>query len=90
MAAGDTRQAVEVAENTKRIIPTDTELTERLMRAHAANGNLTAVRRVYEDHVEALAHLDLDEPAESTTALYEELLRTNRRKPEGPPDGQME
>ena len=89
VAAGDTRQAVEVAEKTKRIIPTDTELTERLMRAHAANGNLAAVRRVYEDHVEALAHLDLDEPAESTTALYEELLRANRREPEGPPDGQM-
>lgn len=66
-------QAIKVARHALGIVPTHTAITETLMRAHAANGDRLAIKRVYEAHVGALDQLDLDEPAESTTALYVEL-----------------
>jgi hypothetical protein len=55
-------------------MPTHTGVTEALMRAHAANGDRLAVRRVYEEHLTALEALDLDAPDESTTDLFDQLV----------------
>ena len=51
-------------------MPTHTGVTEALMRAHAANGDRLAVRRVYEEHLTALEALDLDAPATLTAYAY--------------------
>lgn len=67
------RDAAAITQHTLTIIPTHTGLTETLMRAHAASGDNHAVRRVYQAHLAALAALDLDDPDESTTALYDDL-----------------
>jgi DNA-binding SARP family transcriptional activator len=65
--------AAAVAHRSLTIIPTHSGLTETLMRAHAEAGDDHAVRRVYQAHLAALAALDLDDPDESTTELYDEL-----------------
>jgi DNA-binding SARP family transcriptional activator len=67
-------EAADVARRILGIMPTHAGLTESLMRAHFANGDRLAVRRVYEEHVGALLALDLDEAADSTTELVERLL----------------
>ena len=55
-------------------MPTHTNCTEALMRAHAQNGDLVAVRHVYQAHVTALELIHLDQVAASTAALYEQLM----------------
>jgi DNA-binding SARP family transcriptional activator len=67
--------AVDVASNALTVLPTHPSLTEVLMRAHAANGDRLAVQRVYQAHVASLEQLDLDDVAESTSHLYEQLHR---------------
>jgi DNA-binding SARP family transcriptional activator len=67
------RDAATTAQHALTIIPTHSGLTETLMRAHAAAGDDHAVRRVYQAHLAALAALDLDDPDESTSNLYDEL-----------------
>lgn len=67
-------EAGEVAQHALSIIPTDTILTETLMRSHAANGDRLAVQRVYQEHLSALEQLDLDQPDESTGELYVRLV----------------
>ena len=69
--------AAAVAQHALTIIPTHAGLTETLMRAHAAAGDDHAVRRVYQAHLAALGALDLDDPAETTTDLYEHLRRSS-------------
>lgn len=70
---GRAEEAADVALRILGIMPTHAGLTENLMRAHAANGDRTAVERVYRDHVNALHALDLDEVGEATTALLQDL-----------------
>jgi DNA-binding SARP family transcriptional activator len=69
-------EAVDTAVRILGTMPTHTALTETLMRAHAANGDRLAVRRVYEEHLRALAILDLDAPEDSTSSLLETLVGT--------------
>jgi DNA-binding SARP family transcriptional activator len=71
---GDTLGAIEACEAGLRALPVDTACTEALMRAHATDGDLSAVRSVYHEHVVALERIHLDQPAESTTDLYEHLV----------------
>jgi DNA-binding SARP family transcriptional activator len=72
---GQPSDAVEVANRALTLIPTHTGITEALMRAHAANGDRLAVQRVFQAHASALEKLDLDDVAESTSELYEQLSR---------------
>jgi DNA-binding SARP family transcriptional activator len=73
MDLGQVDQAIAVATHILQAVQTDTAMTETLMRAHAANGDLRSLQRVYQAHVNALEHLDLDAPAESTTTLLDHL-----------------
>lgn len=70
---GQPDDAVAVAHQALRVVPTHPGLTETLMRAHAANGEHLAVQRVYASLVSALDQLDLDAPAESTRSVFEDL-----------------
>lgn len=70
---GEPGEAVEIGGRMHRIVPTDSGLTEALMRAHAAAGNRHAIVRVYAAHVTALEQLGLDTVADSTAAFYEQL-----------------
>lgn len=71
---GRCEEAIEASMRALAAMPTHTGVTEALMRAHAANGDRLAVRRVYEEHLTALRSLDLDEADESTTDLYAKLV----------------
>lgn len=70
---GEPAEAVEISGRMHRIVPTDSGLTEALMRAHAAAGNRHALLRVYQAHITALEQLGLDTVADSTAELYEQL-----------------
>jgi DNA-binding SARP family transcriptional activator/LysM repeat protein len=72
---GSPSAAVDVADHALRVVPTHAGCTEALMRAHATNGDRTAIRRVYESHLSALEQLDLGPIAETTSSLYEQLIR---------------
>jgi DNA-binding SARP family transcriptional activator/nucleoid-associated protein YgaU len=74
LGLGRTDEAVDTAARILGIMPTHAGLTEALMRAHAANGDRLAVRRVFEEHVRALDALDLDAPDDSTLSLFEALV----------------
>lgn len=71
---GRCEEAVEASMQALAAMPTHTGVTEALMRAHAANGDRLAVRRVYEEHLTALDALDLDAPDESTSDLFDQLV----------------
>jgi DNA-binding SARP family transcriptional activator len=71
---GRAEEAVDASLQALAIMPTHSGLTESLMRAHAANGDRMAVRRVYEEHLTALDALDLDSADESTMDLYARLI----------------
>lgn len=73
---GRAADAADIANRALGIIPTHTGITEALMRAHAATGDRLAVQRVYQAHASALEHLDLDDVADSTTELYQQLARS--------------
>lgn len=74
LGLGRPEDAVSVALRVLSIMPTHTALTEALIRAHAANGDRVAVRRVYEEHCGALQSLDLDHAAPSTAQLCCQLM----------------
>jgi hypothetical protein len=44
------------------------------MQAQAHNGDRAAVQHVYQAHVTALDLIHLDQPAESTRTLYNQLM----------------
>jgi DNA-binding SARP family transcriptional activator len=70
---GEPARAVQEGERALQLVPHHSGLVEVLMQAHDAKGDRLAVHRVYSEHAEALERLDLDEPAESTAALYQHL-----------------
>jgi DNA-binding SARP family transcriptional activator len=70
---GEPARAVQEGERALQLVPHHSGLVEVLMQAHNAKGDRLAVHRVYSEHAEALERLDLDEPAESTAALYQQL-----------------
>ena len=75
LARGDTEGAAWAATRGLVASPAHSQLTELLMRAHASGGDRRAAERVYANHVNALHALDLDEVAESTLDLHDELCR---------------
>ncbi|HWL44491.1 MAG TPA: LysM peptidoglycan-binding domain-containing protein [Ilumatobacter sp.] len=78
---GDTTTAIETAERALSIVPAHSGLTEALMRAHQQAGDHTGVDAVYHAHVAALTQLDLDQPADTTVVLYQQLRRSARVSP---------
>jgi hypothetical protein len=78
LSGGDSEGAVWAATRGLLASPAHTLLTELLMRAHALAGDRHASGRVYENHVNVLQALDLDDVAESTLDLHAEISRTVR------------
>jgi hypothetical protein len=74
LAHEDVRRAIAACEAGLRAMPTHANCTEVLMRAHAQAGDLVAVRHVYRAHVTALDLIHLDQVADSTSALYDQLM----------------
>ncbi|MEZ5230908.1 MAG: bacterial transcriptional activator domain-containing protein, partial [Acidimicrobiales bacterium] len=54
--------------------PLNTPLTEALMRAHAATGDLKAVETVYRSHLDGLHRTLNSDPEESTNDLHRSLV----------------
>ena len=71
--AGDVETARWSAEQGLLSIPTHTALTEALMRAYWRNGDREAAEKVYVSHVAALEELEIDEVADTTIDLREEI-----------------
>ena len=64
--------------------PTNTELTNCLLRAYATRGDHGAAERVYRSHVRALDRLDLGEPEDSTVELWDDLAAQSQVDPGRP------
>ncbi|HWL41528.1 MAG TPA: LysM peptidoglycan-binding domain-containing protein [Ilumatobacter sp.] len=71
----DPTGAIHAATHALGIVPTHIGLTEALMRAHAANNDPTSIDAVYRAHANALEQLDLDDVADTTRDLYDQLRR---------------
>lgn len=69
--AGDCDGAIWAAHQGLLASPTNTELTDCLLRAHLARGDRSAAETVYRSHLRALDQLDLGDPEESTIELWE-------------------
>jgi nucleoid-associated protein YgaU/DNA-binding SARP family transcriptional activator len=69
----DSDGAIWAAQRGLLASPTNTELTNCLLRAYATRGDQGAAERVYRSHVRALDRLDLGEPEDSTVELWDEL-----------------
>ena len=72
--AGDSDGAIWAAHRGLLASPTNTELTNCLLRAYAMRGDLGAAERVYRSHARALDRLDLGDPEDSTVELWGELV----------------
>ena len=77
---GDTDTAVWAAERGLLALPTNSPLTEAVMKAYRAAGDVDAAQRVYERHVAALQQLGIDGVAETTIDLREQLAQPVRPK----------
>ena len=77
LAIDSPEQAIEVANHVLLALPMNTPLTEALMRAHAAAGDLKAVDTVYRAHADGL-HRILNLDPEGSTAELHEVLVLNR------------
>lgn len=73
LGEGETDEAIWAAQQGLLASPTDTRLTEALMRAYAARGDRLSAERVYQNHVASLEKLEIDDVAESTVNLRERL-----------------
>lgn len=71
---GRAEDAVEVINRLAPALPLHSALTETLMRAHAAVGDLRAVRTVYASYVNAMADLDL-ETEQSVCAVFRTITQ---------------
>ncbi|HLG01129.1 MAG TPA: BTAD domain-containing putative transcriptional regulator, partial [Acidimicrobiia bacterium] len=74
--SGDTGTAIWAAERGLVTSPTHPALIEALMRAHASCGERAIAEQVFVSHVAALEGLGIDEVAESTLRLHEEIRRS--------------
>lgn len=70
---GDSDGAIWAAQRGLVASPTNTELTNCLLRAYATRGDHGAAERVYRSHLRALDRLDLGDPEDSTIELWDEL-----------------
>jgi hypothetical protein len=77
----DIETAVSAAERALRALPTHAGLVEALMKAYAASDNTDAAGRVDERHVTALGSLGIDDLAESTMDLRDEIMRASQDRP---------
>lgn len=77
---GATDTAVWAAERGLLALPTNSPLTEALMKAYRAAGDVDAAQRVYERHVAALQKLGIDDIAETTIDLRDQLVEPVRPK----------
>jgi nucleoid-associated protein YgaU/DNA-binding SARP family transcriptional activator len=75
----DPASAVEIANETLGPLPLHRQITESLMRAHAASGDIAAVDVVYQAHAEGLRTTVELEPEESTDLLREQLTEPSPR-----------
>jgi DNA-binding SARP family transcriptional activator len=80
LESGDAAGAVRAATTGLAVSPAHSGLTELLMRAHAAGGDRHAAGLVFENHVNALQALDLDDVDESTLNLRAALLGGSVRR----------
>ncbi|WCO66304.1 LysM peptidoglycan-binding domain-containing protein [Iamia majanohamensis] len=71
---GEPETAAEVLNSITAALPLHSGLAEALMRAHAAAGNLQAVRSAYAAYIKGLDGLDLD-VEDSVQATFDRLLR---------------
>lgn len=67
-------QAIEIANHVLLALPLNTPLTEALMRAHAARGDLKAVDTVYQAHVGGLHRVLNMDPDDLTSDLHHRLV----------------
>lgn len=74
LAIDSPEQAVVVANHVLLSLPMNTPLTEALMRAHAAAGDLKAVDTVYRAHVDALHRVLNIDPDDSTDLIHRSIV----------------
>lgn len=74
LAIGVPERAIEVANHVLRALPMYTPLTEALMRAHAATGDLRAVDTVYRAHADGLHRLLNADPDDSIANIHRSLV----------------
>lgn len=70
---GATETAIWAAERGLLTLPTNSPLTEALMKAYRAGGDGEAAQKVYERHVAALEQLGIDDIAEAMIDLRDEV-----------------
>ena len=71
---GDAHAAIDVASHGLRVDPLSSAVTEVLIKAYAATGELAAAQRVFESHDRALADIDLGGASEETRRVYDQLF----------------
>lgn len=74
LSIGVPERAIEVTNHVLLALPLNTPLTEALMRAHAATGDLKAVETVYRSHLDGLHRTLNSDPEESTNDLHRSLV----------------
>lgn len=74
LALGDHDQAIKVANHVLQALSLNTSLTEALMRAHAATGDLAAVETVYRAHEDGLVRVLNTDPDDTTVDLHHQLV----------------
>jgi DNA-binding SARP family transcriptional activator len=74
LALGEHEQAIEVANHVLQALPLNTPLTEALMRAHAATGDIATVDTVYRAHTDGLVRVLNTDPDDSTSDLHRQLV----------------
>ncbi len=72
---GDVDGAIWAAQRGLLVAPVHSALTESLMAAYHERGDQLAAERVYRSHFAALEQLEIDDVAESTVELYEQIRR---------------
>lgn len=73
LAIGSPGQAAEIALQMLNALPLNAQLTEALMCAHAATGDLKAADTVYRAHVDGLRRVLNADPEDSTSTLHGKL-----------------
>ncbi len=72
---GDVDGAIWAAQRGLLVAPVHSALTESLMAAYHERGDRLAAERVYRSHLTALEQLEIDDVADTTVELYEQIRR---------------
>jgi DNA-binding SARP family transcriptional activator len=73
LANGDAGAALDVATHALGVDPLSSAVTETLIKAYAASGELAAAQRVFESHDRMLTDMDLGGASEETRRLFDQL-----------------